>query len=65
MHGLRHAYAQQRYLELTGWPCPQAGGPSKGALTGIQRQSDHKARLTISTESCQWKRCIWEAFSLL
>jgi len=50
MHGLRHAYAQQRYLELTGWPCPHAGGPSKGALTGIQRQSDHKARLTISTE---------------
>ena len=50
MHGLRHAYAQQRYLELTGWLCPHAGGPSKGALTRIQRQTDHHARLTISEE---------------
>ena len=31
MHGLRHAYAQQRYLELTGWPSPHAGGPTKSA----------------------------------
>ena len=29
MHGLRHAYAQQRYEELTGWKCPAAGGPSQ------------------------------------
>lgn len=27
MHGLRHAYAQQRYEELTGWKAPAAGGP--------------------------------------
>ena len=27
MHGLRHAYAQNRYEELTGWKCPAAGGP--------------------------------------
>lgn len=26
MHGLRHAYAQQRYRELTGWTSPHAGG---------------------------------------
>jgi hypothetical protein len=50
MHGLRHAYAQQRYRELTGWLSPHAGGPSKGALTKIQRQTDQEARLTISKE---------------
>ncbi len=26
MHGLRHAYAQDRYEELTGWKPPVAGG---------------------------------------
>ena len=29
MHGLRHAYAQQRYRELTGWPSPMRAGPPK------------------------------------
>ena len=29
MHGLRHAYAQERYEELTGWECPASGGPKK------------------------------------
>jgi len=50
MHGLRHAYAQQRYRELTGWPSPHAGGPSKKALTLAQQQTDREARLTISKE---------------
>ena len=50
MHGLRHAYAQQRYMELTGWPSPHAGGPSKTALTSEQRVIDTQARLTISAE---------------
>ena len=50
MHGLRHAYAQQRYRELTGWPSPHAGGPAKEQLTGAQRQVDQQARLTISAE---------------
>jgi hypothetical protein len=50
MHGLRHAYAQQRYRELTGWPSPHAGGPDKKALTQAQQQSDQSARLTISKE---------------
>lgn len=58
MHGLRHAYAQQRYLELTGCLCPHAGGPSKGALTSIQRQTDHQARLTISEELGQQREQI-------
>ena len=50
MHGLRHAYAQQRYLEITGWPSPHAGGPGKEALTPAQRPVDLHARLVISEE---------------
>lgn len=49
-HGLRHAYAQTRYRELTGWPCPAAGGPERTALSDDQRQQDHAARLSISVE---------------
>ena len=50
MHGLRHAYAQNRYEELTGWKCPAAGGPKSKALTPEQRELDRVARLTISRE---------------
>lgn len=50
MHGLRHAYAQNRYEELTGWKCPAAGGPETKTLTPEQRELDHEARLTISRE---------------
>ena len=50
MHGLRHAYAQERYEELTGWKCPVAGGPGSKSLTSEQRTLDHEARLTISQE---------------
>lgn len=50
LHGLRHAYAQARYQQLTGWASPAAGGPTSVALTREQRQQDHEARLTISRE---------------
>ena len=50
MHGLRHAYAQTRYAELTGWSCPSAGGPVAKELTAEQREHDREARLTISRE---------------
>ncbi len=50
MHGLRHAYAQQRYQELTGWLAPAAGGPVTKALTLEQKRMDHQARLAISRE---------------
>ena len=50
MHGLRHAYAQQRYRDLTGWLSPHAGGPSKGRFSEAQRRRDQQARLTISKE---------------
>ena len=50
MHGLRHAYAQERYEELTGWQCPATGGPDRTALSLEQTELDHQARLTISQE---------------
>ena len=50
MHGLRHAYAQQRYLELTGRPCPLTGGPKVKTLAAAERQIDEEARRIISHE---------------
>jgi site-specific recombinase XerC len=50
MHGLRHRYAQQRYQELTGWPCPHCGRPKTPELSEEQKRVDEKARLIISKE---------------
>jgi hypothetical protein len=50
VHGHRHAYAQQRYRELTGWSAPSAGGPSSKSMTPEQRAIDREARLMISRE---------------
>jgi len=50
LHGLRHAYAQARYQELTGWPSPNTGGPSRSDLTAEQRTIDERSRLVISEE---------------
>lgn len=50
MHGLRHAYAQMRYQELTGWPAPACDGPTSKQLTLKQKKTDLKARLIISKE---------------
>jgi integrase len=50
LHGLRHAYAQDRFLELAGFPCPAAGGPSRAQLTSVQREADYDARVCISAE---------------
>tara|TARA_R110002049_G_scaffold73329_25_gene189687 strand:- start:11185 stop:12027 length:843 start_codon:yes stop_codon:yes gene_type:complete len=49
-HGLRHAYAQRRYEELTGWKAPLAGGPATKSLNSDQRALDKGARETISRE---------------
>lgn len=49
-HGLRHAYAQERYRELTGWDCPVAGGPSSRDLDPDQREIDREARMVVSEE---------------
>lgn len=50
LHGLRHAFAQRTYEELTGWPSPHVGGPTRRDLTREQRKLDHEARLTVSHE---------------
>ncbi len=50
LHGLRHAYAQWRYQELTGWLSPAAGGPVSSLLSPQQKQQDHQARLMVSQE---------------
>lgn len=49
-HGLRHAYAQARYKELTGWDCPKRGGPTSNQLTPEQKKIDREARLIISSD---------------
>ncbi|MEX0828157.1 MAG: phage integrase N-terminal domain-containing protein [Haliea sp.] len=49
-HGLRHAYAQRRYEEITGWKCPAAGGQDRRALSADQRNLDKAARELISRE---------------
>jgi integrase len=50
VHGHRHIYAQQRYVELTGWKCPAQGGHTSKQLTPEQKRIDRVARLTISHE---------------
>lgn len=50
MHGLRHAFAQQRYYELTGRHAPAAGGMTSKELTKEEKQLDREARLIISAE---------------
>jgi site-specific recombinase XerD len=50
LHGLRHAYAQQRYKELTGWEAPINGGPKSRELTPEQKEIDYQARMILSGE---------------
>lgn len=50
LHGLRHAYAQRRYLMLTGWPCPFQNGKTKKQMTSAERDLDQSARLQVSQE---------------
>lgn len=49
-HGFRHAYAQQRYFELTGRDCPKCGGKTARMLSQSEKQGDLEARLQISQE---------------
>jgi hypothetical protein len=49
-HGLRHAYAHTRYEDLTGRPCPAAGGPNRRELSPQEREKDEIARQAISRE---------------
>ncbi len=47
-HGLRHGYAQDRYLQLMGFPCPAVGGYRE--LTELEKAKDHDVRMQISEE---------------
>ncbi len=47
-HGLRHGYAQTRYLELMGFPCPAVGGSR--SLTSEEIAKDKEIRMLISEE---------------
>jgi hypothetical protein len=49
-HGYRHAYAQWRYKQLTGWACPAAGGRTADQMTPADAARDREARLEISHE---------------
>lgn len=58
LHGLRHAYAQRRYRELTqffdpekqGWTCPAEGGKKNKELNFFEQGIDRKVRQIISLE---------------
>ena len=57
LHGLRHAYAQKRYFELTeqlnnghGWLSPLDGGVARNKLSAQERVIDKQAREIISRE---------------
>ena len=49
-HGARHAYAQNRYFELTGWRPPIQGGPSYKDLSDSDKLVDREARRQVSAE---------------
>ncbi|MDX2345263.1 MAG: integrase domain-containing protein [Legionella sp.] len=58
LHGLRHAYAQRRYHELTraldprkkGLICPIVGGVPSTALKGFEKNLDCRARMILTRE---------------
>jgi hypothetical protein len=50
LHGLRHEYAQARFVELCGFECPAKGGPTSKQLSAEQREIDLNVRLKISVE---------------
>jgi hypothetical protein len=62
MHGLRHAYAQNRYEELTGWKAPAAGGLVTKDLTSEQRKIHREVRLQISRELCHDREAVVSAY---
>ena len=62
MHGLRHAYALDRYDALTGWKAPAGGGPRASGLTGARRRIDRAARLTVAAELGHSRREISQTY---
>ena len=62
VHGLRHAYAQRRYAALTGWACPQCGGPTREQFTAQERRLDRQARLQVSRELGHYRLAITKVY---
>lgn len=62
LHGLRHAYAQQRYRELTGWEPPLCGGLSAQPMTKMDRALDAEARYRISEELGHSRKAITNVY---
>lgn len=50
LHGLRHAYAQRRYKEITGMNSPICGGKKRNQMCKIEIEQDRVARKLISNE---------------
>jgi site-specific recombinase XerC len=50
LHGLRHAYAQWRYKELTGWEAPINGGPKQSQLKAFSKKIDYQTRMILTNE---------------
>lgn len=57
-HGLRHLYAQERYLEITGFKCPASGGKTSRQLSESEKFIDKRAREVISQELGHNRECI-------
>lgn len=62
LHGLRHAYAQQYYKELTGWEAPINGGPKFSQLTPEQKEIDHRARMLLSEMMGHSRKSVIKAY---
>lgn len=50
LHGLRYAYAQNRYQALTGWLAPANGGRASKDMPAEEKAISREARLMISRE---------------
>ena len=62
LHGLRHGYAQRRYLELTGLVCAVGGGLSSKEQSPEQRALDYEARVIVSRELGHSREAISAAY---
>lgn len=50
LHGLRHAYAQKLYKEITGFDAPIVSGIPVKQLSPEQKAKDHEARMIITEQ---------------
>jgi hypothetical protein len=50
LHGLRHAYVQNKYKELTGLEPPINSGPTKKQMNVAQKNKDQLARKVMSNK---------------